>query len=111
MLDNVKPLPGGEYEGRIGQKGLAFVRNLLALTEQEKLIVVCTHIPLTSSHSHDPSCTTVDADLLLKFLHGRKAISFSGICTQASIITLAPATAASSSDNRSAIGLLVERSL
>lgn len=78
MLDNVQPLSGGAYEGRIGQAGLTFVRNLLSLTQQQKLIVVCTHIPLTSSHSLDPSCTTIDADLLLQLLKGRRAISFSG---------------------------------
>jgi hypothetical protein len=77
MLDNVQPLPGA-YEGRIGQAGLTFVRNLLSFTPQNKLIVICTHIPLTSSHSQDPSCNTLDADLLLQLLHGRKAVSFSG---------------------------------
>lgn len=78
MLDNVRPVPHGSYEGSIGQAGLTFVRNLLSMTPADRLVVVCTHIPLTSSHSADPSCVTSDAAALLGLLRGRKAISFSG---------------------------------
>jgi hypothetical protein len=77
MLDNVMVTPAG-YRGEIGPAGLTFVRNLLAHTPQEKLIVVCTHIPLASSHADDPSCTTSDTSALLRLLDGRKAVSFSG---------------------------------
>jgi hypothetical protein len=78
MLDNVHPLPGGSYEGRIGHAGLTFIRNLLSFTPEDKLIVICAHIPLASSHSADPSCVTSDAPALLRILRGRKAVSFSG---------------------------------
>lgn len=77
MLDNVRVTPGG-YKGEIGPAGLAFVRNLLAFTPRETLVVVCTHIPLTSSHADDPSCTTADTKALLSLLAGRRAVSFSG---------------------------------
>ena len=77
MLDNVRVEPGG-YVGAIGPAGLAFVRNLLSFTAPDKLVVVCTHIPLVSSHGDDPSCNTGDADALLHLLAGRKAVSFSG---------------------------------
>ena len=78
MLDNVHVRPGGSYVGRIGEAGLAFVRNLLALTSPEKLVVLCTHIPLTSSLAEDPSCATSDAADLLRLIEGRRAVSFSG---------------------------------
>jgi hypothetical protein len=77
MLDNVMVTPAG-YRGEIGFAGLTFARNVLAHTPREKLIVVCTHIPLASSHADDPSCTTSDASALLRLLDGRKAVSFSG---------------------------------
>lgn len=77
MLDNVRVEPGG-YVGAIGLAGLTFVRNVLALTAPDKLVVVCTHIPLVSSRGDDPSCNTRDADALLHLLAGRKAVSFSG---------------------------------
>jgi hypothetical protein len=78
MLDNVKVVAGGGYVGEIGAAGLAFVRNLLAHTPTEKLVIVCSHIPLISSHGGDPSCVTSDAQALLRLLDGRKAVSFSG---------------------------------
>ena len=78
MVDNVQPLPGSAYEGRIGLSGLAFIRNLLAFTPEDKLVVVCTHIPLTSSLGDDPSCATADGAELLTLLRGRKSVSFSG---------------------------------
>lgn len=77
MLDNVRVKPEG-YLGEIGAAGLAFVQNLLAFTPPDKLVVVCTHIPLVSSHADDPSCATSDASALLALLAGRKAVSFSG---------------------------------
>ena len=78
MLDNVNVRPDGSYFGAIGLKGLTFISNLLALTNPDKLVVVCTHIPLTSSLHDDLSCNTSDTDDLLSLLVGRKAISFSG---------------------------------
>ena len=78
MLDNVCVRDDGSYFGHIGPNGLNFVRNLLELTHPEKLVVVCTHIPLTSSHNDDSSCTTSDTSALLELIDGRKAVSFSG---------------------------------
>ncbi|MFN3889267.1 MAG: calcineurin-like phosphoesterase C-terminal domain-containing protein [Beijerinckiaceae bacterium] len=78
MLDNVSVRADGSYAGEIGPHGLAFVRNLLDFTPRDKLVVVCTHIPLTSSYSDDPSCTTSDRHALLNLLAGRRAVSFAG---------------------------------
>lgn len=78
MLDNVSVRSDGSYFGEIGINGLTFVRNLLSLTHPEKLVVVCTHIPLTSSHHDDPSCTTSDTNTLLQLLSRRRAVSFAG---------------------------------
>lgn len=69
----------GRYRGRIGRRQLTFLRNLLAHTPREKLIVLCMHIPLrTDWNAHSVSDNTQDADALLQLLAGRRAISFSG---------------------------------
>lgn len=86
VLDNVHYLgfkPGaphsGEYKGMIGDRQLAFVRNVLRHVAPDTLVVVSMHIPLVSFQ--DPRSTrdnTVDRAALLRLLAGRPSVSFSG---------------------------------
>lgn len=82
MLDNVdwRRSPSGKaaYSGCIGEAQLDFVRNLLAHTPEERLIIVCMHIPLICSDSGEPGSNTSDAAELLALLGNRPALSFSG---------------------------------
>lgn len=82
MLDNVRwertCTGAAGYQGGIGDEQLAFVRNLLANTPTETLIVLCMHIPLVCSEKDSPSCNTGDRGQLLQLLGSRPAVSFSG---------------------------------
>lgn len=87
MLDNVRYLGaatatagrGGRYEGRIGERQLAFVENLLAQTPRDRLVVVAMHIPLvTDLGPDDPGISTADRAQLLRLLAGRPSFSVSG---------------------------------
>lgn len=68
------------YSGRIGTEQLAFIKNVLAHTPRDQLVVVSMHIPLASiAHRASPADTTADADELLQILAPfPHAISFSG---------------------------------
>ena len=46
--DAVKPHSEGEYQGKLDDDQLAFVKNLLAHTPEDTLIVMVMHIPLTT---------------------------------------------------------------
>jgi hypothetical protein len=88
MLDNVNylgaataPYPGGggKYEGRFGERQLAFVANVLRETPQDRLVVVAMHIPLVNDiNPNEPADVTADRDELLKLLAGRPVLSISG---------------------------------
>ncbi|MCJ2052267.1 calcineurin-like phosphoesterase C-terminal domain-containing protein [Methylobacterium sp. J-070] len=85
MLDNVEwlgpPVPVGAntYRGRIGERGLAFLRNLLAEIPRDDLIVLAMHIPLqTDTASDDPRSATTDRAALLELLAGRRVLSLAG---------------------------------
>ncbi len=87
MLDNVEylgPDPGGpngkgKYVGRIGERQLAFVANLLAQTPAETLVVLVMHIPLeTYVDPKSPSQNTTDAADLIALLGERPSVSFAG---------------------------------
>ncbi len=85
MLDNVvwlgPPVPVGAntYEGRIGEENLAFLKNLLAETPQDRLIVLATHIPLhTETEPVGKHNTTADRAALLDLLRGRKVLAICG---------------------------------
>ncbi len=87
MLDNIEypgsdpsqPHGRGKYAGRIGERQLAFVANLLNETPASKLIVVVMHIPLeTYLDPKSPSQNTADAAELLALLGERPCVSFSG---------------------------------
>lgn len=78
MIDNVSVQPNGAYFGAISDDTISFIRQVLAATPQDRLVIVCMHIPLASSHGNDESCNTKNADALLGVLCGRPAVSFSG---------------------------------
>ncbi len=87
MLDNVEylgadptqPRSRGKYRGRIGERQLAFVANVLKETPPDKLIVVVMHIPLeTYLDPKSPVQNTADAAELLSLLGDRPSVSFSG---------------------------------
>jgi hypothetical protein len=88
MLDNVDYLgadpkrqySAGSYEGRIGERQLAFVANVLKETPADKLIVTAMHIPLRNYlDPNDPSTNTADRADFLKLLAGRaNTLSVSG---------------------------------
>jgi hypothetical protein len=85
MLDNVEylgPDTGtdgkGKYVGRIGERQLAFVANLLHETPAEKLIVLVMHIPLKTYLDQSPWQNTADARELLTLLGDRPSVSFAG---------------------------------
>ena len=88
MLDNVHYLGAassakddgmGRYEGRIGERQLAFVANVLDRTPRDRLVVVAMHIPLfTDLDPNDPRQSTTDRDALLALLDGRRTLSIAG---------------------------------
>jgi hypothetical protein len=87
MLDNVdylgadqsKPRKAGKYVGRIGERQLAFIANVLKETPTDRLVVVSMHIPLrTYLDPREPAMNTADRAELLKLLAGRPSVSFSG---------------------------------
>lgn len=85
MLDNVEwlgppvPIGANTYRGRVGERGLTFLRNLLAEIPQDDLIVLAMHIPLfTDTAPDDPRGITTDRAALLDLLAGRKILSLAG---------------------------------
>jgi hypothetical protein len=80
--DKTKPNSAGRYEGRLDPTQLEFVRNVLANTPAETLIVIVLHIPLsTYMDPPDPASSLVRAsrdDLFALFEGRRYTVSFSG---------------------------------
>ncbi len=78
--DQSRPRGAGRYQGRLDDAQLDFVRNVLAHTPPEKLIVLFMHIPLrTDLDSRDPSVNLTNRDALFALLDGRRyTVSFSG---------------------------------
>ncbi len=67
------------YNGRIPQEQTAFLRNLLALTDPAKTIVLATHIPLVSFFDNGSAIHQTDnAAELYSIVAGRTALSLSG---------------------------------
>jgi hypothetical protein len=58
MLDNVDYLGNGRYQGRFGERQLAFVSDVLRKTPADRLVVAAMHIPLRSSI--DPNAPTIN---------------------------------------------------
>ncbi|MBV9221426.1 MAG: calcineurin-like phosphoesterase family protein, partial [Methylobacteriaceae bacterium] len=87
MLDNVeylgadpsKPRMAGKYQGRIGERQLAFIENVLKATPKDRLVVLTMHIPLrTYMDPKAPDLNTIDKADLLRLLGDRPQVSFSG---------------------------------
>jgi 3',5'-cyclic AMP phosphodiesterase CpdA len=88
MLDNVdylgfdpaKPRGGGKYVGRIGQRQLTFIANVLKEFPADKLVVTCMHIPLRNYlNPRDAATNTADRAEFLNLLAGRSnTVSLSG---------------------------------
>jgi hypothetical protein len=88
MLDNVdylgfdpaRPRIGGKYEGRIGERQLTFVANMLKEWPVDRLVVVGMHIPLRNYLGPKNADTnTADRGELMKLLSGRpNTLSLSG---------------------------------
>ncbi len=87
ILNNVERCSDGprsrsehNYRGAIGARQLTFVRNVLAQTPRERLIVLSMHIPLVGFEDPtDPAGHTVDRQALLALLAGRPhTVSFAG---------------------------------
>ena len=79
ILDNVDYLGNGKYQGRFGERQLAFVSDVLKQTPADRLVVAAMHIPLrTYLDPKDPTTSTSDCAALLELLGDRPSISFSG---------------------------------
>jgi len=87
MLDDVnylgpdphKPGGGGKYEGRLDQGQLEFVRNVLAHTPDEMLIVMVMHIPINTFLDNEPYQNLQDRDAFFALFEGRRyTVSFAG---------------------------------
>ena len=78
--DKTKPRMSGKYEGRLDAAQLDFVRNVLAQTPAERLIVLVMHIPLrTALDGADPGVNLTNRKDLFALLAGRRyTVSFSG---------------------------------
>ncbi len=80
MLDNVdylgpdvaRPRGAGKFEGRIGERQLSFIANVLREFPADKLVVTGMHIPLRNYlDGNDPSTNTADRAEFLKLFAGR----------------------------------------
>ena len=87
MLDNVdylgfdphKPGGGGKYEGRLDEGQLQFVRNVLAHTPDDTLIVVVMHIPIRTFLDNEPFQNLQNRDAFFSLFEGRRfTVSFAG---------------------------------
>ena len=87
MLDDVNylgPDPhkaggGGKYEGRLDQVQLEFVRNVLAHTPDDTLIVMVMHIPINTFLDNEPYQNLQDRDAFFALFEGRRySVSFAG---------------------------------
>ena len=87
MLDDVDylgPDPqkaggGGKYEGRLDERQLEFVRNVLAQTPDDTLIVIVMHIPINTFLDNEPYQNLQDRDAFFALFEGRRyTVSFAG---------------------------------
>ena len=77
--DRSKPRLGGKYEGRLDETQLEFVRNVLARTPQDKLIVTVMHIPMRNYLDAGADTNLHEPKELLALFEGRRfTVSFSG---------------------------------
>ena len=87
MLDDVNYLghdphkvgEGGKYEGRLDPGQLEFVRNVLAHTPDDTLIVMVMHIPINTFLDNEPYQNLQDRNVFFALFEGRRyTVSFAG---------------------------------
>jgi hypothetical protein len=81
MLDDVNYLGQGphKYEGRFDPVQLEFVRNVLAHTPDDTLIVMVMHIPINTFLDNEPYQNLQDRDAFFAPFEGRRyTVSFAG---------------------------------
>ncbi|MBV8473100.1 MAG: calcineurin-like phosphoesterase family protein [Hyphomicrobiales bacterium] len=80
MLDDVDYIGARKYEGRLDVAQLDFIKNVLAQTPPDTLVVVVLHIPLSNYlDPADPSVNLTNREALFAALGDRRAIvSFAG---------------------------------
>ncbi len=87
MLDDVNYLGpdahkvggGDKYEGRLDEGQLEFVRNVLAHTPDDTLVVIVMHIPITTFLDNEPYQNLQDRDAFFALFEGRRyTVSFAG---------------------------------
>jgi hypothetical protein len=87
MLDDVnylgpdphKPGGGGKYEGRLDEGQIEFVRNVLAHTPDDRLVVVVMHIPINTFLDNEPYQNLQGRDAFFALFEGRRyTVSFAG---------------------------------
>ena len=77
--DKAKPRMAGKYEGRLDAPQLEFVKNILAQTPQDKLIVMVLHIPLRNYLDDDAANNLTNRNEFFALFEGRRfTVSFSG---------------------------------
>ena len=77
--DKSKPHGAGKYEGRLDAPQLAFIKNVLAETPQEKLIVIVLHIPLRNDLDAEASTNLQNLKEFFALFEGRRfTVSFAG---------------------------------
>jgi 3',5'-cyclic AMP phosphodiesterase CpdA len=77
--DPAKPGRLGNYEGRLDDGQLAFVRNVLARTPDDTLIVIVLHIPIKTAVGPDTWENLVNRQALFDLFEGRRfTVSFAG---------------------------------
>jgi C terminal of Calcineurin-like phosphoesterase/N terminal of Calcineurin-like phosphoesterase len=77
--DPARPRGAGKYEGRLDEGQLAFVRNVLAHTPDDTLIVVVMHIPIRTFLDDEPYQNLQNREALFSLFEGRRfTVSFAG---------------------------------
>ena len=114
--DPAKPRGAGKYEGRLDEGQLAFVRNVLAHTPDDTLIVVVMHIPIRTFLDDEPYQNLQNREALFSLFEGRR---FTGQLRRPHPYDRAPlfrrrgrmegGGSASSAHPDHAVGLVVER--
>jgi 3',5'-cyclic AMP phosphodiesterase CpdA len=87
MLDDVdylgfdpkQPRGAGKYEGRLDERQLEFVGNVLEHTPDDTLIVIVMHIPIRTSLDNEPYQNLQNREALFSLFEGRRfTVSFAG---------------------------------
>ncbi|GAB3520936.1 calcineurin-like phosphoesterase C-terminal domain-containing protein [Arthrobacter monumenti] len=73
------PMPGGGYNGAVGEKQLEWLRNDIAQVPENRLIVLATHIPLLDFADQGMAQHQVDqVKEIYEILEGREVVALGG---------------------------------